>query len=201
MTVPVSRTQLFAQLAQPFDLLVIGGGITGAGIALEASRRGLKTLLVEQRDFAWGTSSRSSKLVHGGLRYLKQGALHLTRESVLERQQLLREAPGLVEPQSFAFADYPGRKPGKLMLDRSMNAPVRYTPGFMHGEKRWSLFGFNTPQAFGHLGFINILCWADPERDISVAFLNTGKSLAPEGFLGFGNVSRMISQVIPRDAR
>lgn len=120
MTVPVSRTQLFAQLAQPFDLLVIGGGITGAGIALEASRRGLKTLLVEQRDFAWGTSSRSSKLVHGGLRYLKQGALHLTRESVLERQQLLREAPGLVEPQSFAFADYPGRKPGKLMLNAGL---------------------------------------------------------------------------------
>jgi CubicO group peptidase (beta-lactamase class C family) len=92
-------------------------------------------------------------------------------------------------------------QPGKLMLDRSMNAPVRYTPGFMHGEKLWSLFGFNTPRAFGHLGFINILCWADPERDISVAFLNTGKSLAPEGFLGFGNVSRMISQVIPRDGR
>ncbi|RZU36887.1 CubicO group peptidase (beta-lactamase class C family) [Fluviicoccus keumensis] len=92
-------------------------------------------------------------------------------------------------------------KPGKLMLDRSMNAPVRYTPGFMHGEKLWSLFGFNTPKAFGHLGFINILCWADPERDMSVAFLNTGKSLAPEGFLGFGNVSRMISQVIPRDGR
>ena len=120
MTVPASRTRLFAQLAQPFDLLVIGGGITGAGIVLEAARRGLKPLLVEQRDFAWGTSSRSSKLVHGGLRYLKQGALHLTRESVLERQQLLREAPGLVEPQSFAFADYPGRKPGKLMLNAGL---------------------------------------------------------------------------------
>ena len=92
-------------------------------------------------------------------------------------------------------------KPGKLMLDRAMNAPVRYTPGFMHGEKLWSLFGFNTPKAFGHLGFVNILCWADPERDISVAFLNTGKNMAFEGLLGFGNVSRMISQVVPRDAR
>jgi len=89
-----------------WDLLVIGGGITGAGILLEASRRGLKALLVEQRDFAWGTSSRSSKLVHGGLRYLAEGRFGLTRESVRERDALLRDAPGLVEPQGFAFADY-----------------------------------------------------------------------------------------------
>jgi len=88
------------------DLLVIGGGITGAGILLEAARRGLTALLVEQRDFAWGTSSRSSKLVHGGLRYLAEGRLRLTRESVREREALLRDAPGLVEPQGFAFPDY-----------------------------------------------------------------------------------------------
>jgi len=87
------------------DLLVVGGGITGAGILLEAARRGLKALLVEQRDFAWGTSSRSSKLVHGGLRYLAEGRLRLTRESVREREALLRDAPGLVEPQGFAFPD------------------------------------------------------------------------------------------------
>jgi len=89
-----------------WDLLVIGGGITGAGILLEAARRGLKTLLVEQRDFAWGTSSRSSKLVHGGLRYLASGSLRLTRDAVREREALLRAAPGLVEPQGFAFADH-----------------------------------------------------------------------------------------------
>lgn len=115
-----TRQQALARLQQTFDLLVIGGGITGAGIALEGARRGLKVLLLEQRDFAWGTSSRSSKLVHGGLRYLKQGALHLTRESVVERQQLLRDAPGLVQPQSFAFADYPDRKPGKLLLNAGL---------------------------------------------------------------------------------
>ncbi|NNG22102.1 glycerol-3-phosphate dehydrogenase/oxidase [Telluria aromaticivorans] len=91
---------------EDYDLLVIGGGITGAGVLLEAARRGLKALLVEQRDFAWGTSSRSSKLVHGGLRYLAEGRLRLTRESVREREALLRDAPGLVEPQGFAFADY-----------------------------------------------------------------------------------------------
>jgi glycerol-3-phosphate dehydrogenase len=93
-----------------WDLLVIGGGITGAGILLEASRRGLRALLVEGRDFAWGTSSRSSKLVHGGLRYLAQGHLNLTREAVREREALLRDAPGLVEPQGFAFADYGAHK-------------------------------------------------------------------------------------------
>lgn len=99
--------------AGPWDVVVVGGGITGAGILLEAARRGLRALLVEQRDFAWGTSSRSSKLVHGGLRYLKEGQFALTRESVHEREHLLRQAAGLVEPQSFAFGDYAGRKPGK----------------------------------------------------------------------------------------
>lgn len=110
------RAALPALLAQHWDVIVIGGGITGAGILLEASRRGLKALLVEQRDFAWGTSSRSSKLVHGGLRYLKEGQLGLTRESVHEREHLLQQAAGLVEPQSFAFGHYSGRKPGKWMF-------------------------------------------------------------------------------------
>lgn len=107
------RASLPALAAREWDLLIIGGGITGAGILLEAARRGLKALLVEQRDFAWGTSSRSSKLVHGGLRYLKEGRFGLTRESVHERDALMREAGGLVEPQSFAFGDYAGGKPGR----------------------------------------------------------------------------------------
>ncbi|MFZ6750857.1 FAD-dependent oxidoreductase [Undibacterium sp. Ren11W] len=110
------RQQIPAQLAQQWDLVIVGGGITGAGILLEAARRGLKVLLIEQRDFAWGTSSRSSKLVHGGLRYLKEGKFQLTRESVQERQNLMQEAAGLVDQQSFAFADYQGRKPGRWMF-------------------------------------------------------------------------------------
>ncbi|MES2016368.1 MAG: glycerol-3-phosphate dehydrogenase/oxidase [Pseudomonadota bacterium] len=110
------RASLPALAEREWDLLIIGGGITGAGILLEASRRGLKALLVEQRDFAWGTSSRSSKLVHGGLRYLKEGKFGLTRESVRERDALMHDAGGLVEPQSFAFADYLGGKPGRKLF-------------------------------------------------------------------------------------
>ncbi|HYD95925.1 MAG TPA: glycerol-3-phosphate dehydrogenase/oxidase [Noviherbaspirillum sp.] len=111
------RERLPAELAAlDWDVVVIGGGITGAGILLEAARRGLRALLVEQRDFAWGTSSRSSKLVHGGLRYIKEGKLLLTRDSVRERQNLLKEAPGLVDLQGFAFADYAGRKPGRRVF-------------------------------------------------------------------------------------
>jgi glycerol-3-phosphate dehydrogenase len=98
------------------ELLVIGGGIAGAGVALEAARRGIATVLVEARDFAWGSSSRSSKLVHGGLRYLREGAFGLTRESVRERGRLLADAPGLVDPQRFLLGHYAGRKPGRGTL-------------------------------------------------------------------------------------
>jgi glycerol-3-phosphate dehydrogenase len=83
---------------QRFDVLVIGGGITGAGVALDAAARGLRAALVEKEDFASGTSSRSSKLVHGGLRYLQRGEIGLVHEGLAERQLLLANAPHLVEP-------------------------------------------------------------------------------------------------------
>ncbi len=102
--------------SQEWDLVVIGGGITGAGVAQQAARRGWTVLLIEQRDFAWGTSSRSSKLVHGGLRYLKEGDIKTTLHSVQERQRLMREAPELIEAQSFLFADCVGRKPGRWLF-------------------------------------------------------------------------------------
>ena len=81
---------------EPFDVLVIGGGITGAGVALDAATRGLRTGLVERKDLASGTSSKSSKLVHGGLRYLQQGEIRLVYEALAERQRLRKTAPHLV---------------------------------------------------------------------------------------------------------
>jgi glycerol-3-phosphate dehydrogenase len=107
------RDEIWARLAGPWDLIVIGGGITGAGILREATRAGLRGLLVERRDFGWGTSSRSSKLVHGGLRYLKEGKIGLTRASVQERERLLEEGPGLIDPLGFLLATYKGDHPGR----------------------------------------------------------------------------------------
>src|SRR5512142_2702483 len=86
---------------EEFDLLVIGGGIHGAGVARDAAMRGLRVALVEKGDFASGTSSKSSKLIHGGLRYLEQFDFGLVRESCRERSILLRIAPHLVRPLPF----------------------------------------------------------------------------------------------------
>jgi glycerol-3-phosphate dehydrogenase len=99
------RARALERLSGPgsFDLLVVGGGITGAGIALDAAARGMSVALVERGDFASGTSSKSSKLVHGGLRYLEQGEFGLTREASVERDLLRRLAPHLVEPIPFVL--------------------------------------------------------------------------------------------------
>jgi glycerol-3-phosphate dehydrogenase len=94
---------------ETFDVLVVGGGITGAGVALDAASRGLRTALVERDDFASGTSSRSSKLVHGGLRYLSQGEYGLVAQALAERQRLLRNAPHLVRPLPFLIPSYGSR--------------------------------------------------------------------------------------------
>ena len=86
-------TAIVALHSQIFDVLVVGGGITGAGVALDAASRGLRTALVERDDFASGTSSKSSKLVHGGLRYLQQGDIGLVYEALAERRRLLHQRP------------------------------------------------------------------------------------------------------------
>jgi glycerol-3-phosphate dehydrogenase len=94
----------------PFDMIVIGGGITGCGIARDAVLRGLRVALVEMNDFASGTSSRSSRLVHGGVRYLEHGYLHLVFEASAERRRLLRLAPHLVRPLKFTWPVYRGAR-------------------------------------------------------------------------------------------
>jgi len=103
-------------LKTDWDMIVIGGGITGAGLFREAARMGLSVLLLEQKDFAWGTSSRSSKMVHGGLRYLIEGKILLSMASVKERQRLLAEAPGLVDPLNFLLPAYGTHGPSKRLL-------------------------------------------------------------------------------------
>ncbi len=100
--------------AEQFDLVVIGGGITGAGVALDAAARGYSVALVEKADFASGTSSRSSKLIHGGLRYLQQFDLGLVREALLERQLLVRLAPHLVRPLKIVVPAFEGARPDRL---------------------------------------------------------------------------------------
>lgn len=100
-------------LDRQWDVVIVGGGITGAAILGAAVQRGWSALLVEQRDFAWGASSRSSKLVHGGLRYLKEGKVGLTRASARERKLLLDEYPDLIKPLGFSLATYDGVHPGR----------------------------------------------------------------------------------------
>jgi glycerol-3-phosphate dehydrogenase len=102
------RERTWSGIDQPWDLIIIGGGITGAGILRHAVAAGLKTLLVEAGDFSSGTSSRSSKLIHGGLRYILNKQYKVTQESVREREWLLREARHLVTRQGFIFPNFEG---------------------------------------------------------------------------------------------
>src|SRR5215204_6898635 len=94
---------------ETFDVVVVGGGITGAGVALDAASRGLSVALVERDDFASGTSSKSSKLIHGGLRYLQNGDVRLVYEALHERQRLLANAPHLVKVLPFLIPVFEGK--------------------------------------------------------------------------------------------
>jgi glycerol-3-phosphate dehydrogenase len=118
-----ARQAALDALAQaPFDVLVVGGGVTGAGVARDAAMRGLRTALVEQDDFASGTSSRSSRLVHGGLRYLEHGQLGLVFESSRERRTLRRIAPHLVRALSFVWPVYAGARVPAWKLSAALTA-------------------------------------------------------------------------------
>jgi glycerol-3-phosphate dehydrogenase len=122
------REEAWNRLKEPWDLIVIGGGITGAGILAIAVRCGIRALLLEMNDFSSGTSSRSSKMVHGGLRYLKHMQIKLTRESVRERQRLLEEAPGLVEPLGFIYPIYEGERPSPWVVGVGLGIYTHLAP-------------------------------------------------------------------------
>src|SRR5579883_3121611 len=105
----MTRSEMYRRLraqSQPWDLIVAGGGATGAGVAIDAASRGYSVLLLEQSDFGKGTSSRSTKLVHGGVRYLEQGNLSLVMEALKERGLLLQNAPHLVRNLAFVVPSY-----------------------------------------------------------------------------------------------
>jgi len=112
----IERSQALATLSEDeFDVVVVGGGITGAGVALDAASRGYSVALLERADFASGTSSRSSKLVHGGLRYLQNFDLGLVREALLERQLMVKLAPHLVRPLPLVVPAFAGAHPDRLV--------------------------------------------------------------------------------------
>ena len=116
------RERTWSALAEPWDLIVVGGGIVGAGILRAAAASGVRALLLERGDFASGTSSRSSQLVHGGLRYLAQGQFGLTRSAVTERDRLQNDAPGLVTPLDFLFPFYEGDRVKRLSYAAALTA-------------------------------------------------------------------------------
>ncbi|HWD36704.1 MAG TPA: glycerol-3-phosphate dehydrogenase, partial [Casimicrobiaceae bacterium] len=148
--------------ARPFDLLVIGGGINGAGIARDAAGRGLSVVLVEKDDLASHTSSASTKLIHGGLRYLEHYEFRLVAEALAEREVLLRAAPHLIEPLLFVLPHEPHLRPawmirtglflydrlgGRMSLPKSSGVPLvpdgygaglkrRFTRGFVYADAR-----------------------------------------------------------------
>src|SRR3954452_17912790 len=152
----IARADAVAALAaDQFDVVVVGGGITGAGVALDAATRGYSVALVEKRDFAAGTSSRSSKLVHGGLRYLQNFDLGLVREALLERQLMAALAPHLVKPLPLIVPAFGGAKPDRMVglglnmydvmaMDRVRRSPLARRRGRvmrdvnMDGQEDWS---------------------------------------------------------------
>jgi glycerol-3-phosphate dehydrogenase len=143
-----------------FDLVVIGGGMAGAGIARDAALRGYRTLLLERKDFAFGTTSRSSKLIHGGLRYLELFDVGLVRESLRERERLARLAPHLVRPLPFLVPVYRGAKRGMLMIRMGMKFYDLLTPGkrtehyrTISRDKTLSLERFLEPQDLRGSGY------------------------------------------------
>ena len=126
------REETWRDMDQDWDIIVIGGGITGAGIFNMAAQKGLKVLLLEARDFAFGTSSRSSKLVHGGIRYLRNRQYDVVRESVRERERLIKESDGLVDPLAFIFPSYEDNKHESKMMKLGVIVYDLMVPKWQH---------------------------------------------------------------------
>jgi glycerol-3-phosphate dehydrogenase len=161
-----------------YDLAIIGGGINGAGIARDAAGRGLRVLLLEQSDLASGTSSASTKLIHGGLRYLEMGAFRLVREALTERELLLRMAPHIIRPMRFVLPAVPGpRSPLLLRLGlfiydwlgaRKILPPARTLDLTHHVTGQPLMRKFRT-------GFEYSDCWVDDSRLVALSALDAAE--------------------------
>ena len=154
-------------LPERVDLLVVGGGINGAGIARDAAGRGLEVVLVEQGDLGWATSSASSKLIHGGLRYLEQYEFRLVAEALAEREVLLKSAPHIVHPMRFVMPHVPELRPswmiraGLFLYDYL--ARRQTLPGSHAVDLRRSAYSAGLRPGLAH-GFVYSDCWVDDAR-------------------------------------
>jgi len=179
------REEVWAQLesdGSKWDLIVVGGGITGAGIFREATRLGLSALLVEKRDFGWGTSSRSSKLVHGGLRYLKERKLHLTRLSVHERERLLHQGPGLIDPLGFLLATYKGDRPGRWIYGAGLSVYDLLALQWTHEHYSADDFQMLAPH-ISHKGLTGGFRYGDAQTDDARLVLRVIREAVADGGL------------------
>jgi glycerol-3-phosphate dehydrogenase len=169
----IAREDALAALARDeFDLVVVGGGITGAGVALDAASRGYSVALLERADYASGTSSRSSKLIHGGLRYLQNFDLGLVREALLERQLLVALAPHLVRPLPLVVPAFDGARPDRLMgMGLNLYDVMSVTDRRSAGERLRSRRGRR-----GERGAQE----EDPDAPTRVAVLERSESWSPE---------------------
>lgn len=151
----------------PIDVLIVGGGINGAGIARDAAGRGLKVTLIEKADLASATSSASTKLIHGGLRYLETFEFRLVREALIEREKLLRIAPHIIRPIRFVLPHVEGLRPrwqirlGLFFYDHVGGR--RRLPGSRHTRIAGTPFGVNVRPEIKH-GFVYSDCWVDDSR-------------------------------------
>lgn len=187
MTVPpplAERDARFAALgAAPFDMLVIGGGITGAGVARDAAMRGMRVALAERDDFASGTSSRSSRLVHGGLRYLEHGELHLVFEASRERRTLVRIAPHLVRPMPFLWPVYEQARVGLRKLHAGLllyDALALFRNIANHRSLSAYLVSAMEP-SMRQLGLVGGACYFDAATDDARLTLATARAAVDAG--------------------
>ncbi len=172
------RSDKFNRLQESWDLIIIGGGITGAAIYNLAQSLQIKTLLVDARDFSWGTSSRSSKLIHGGLRYLKQGKFKLTRDAINERERILSSLKQYAEPTQFYYPIYRGGKPSRSVLKLGLliydTLAGKYSHKFFDKVVSKSLFPDIRTTDFE--GFFSFQDGVTDDANLVLGLLNGGES-------------------------